>query len=216
MKRKGLGAANRRHIMVLYVRPDDPVDHSVRLVLKEKNIGVEIIFVEEGECPEVVKENHPYSGDSILLLMDRDLFLYESGIIMEYLDERYPHPPLLPIEPANRAMNRLFRYRIRRDMYPLLRQIESARDDIKIAAAKRKLKDHLTTLSQMFVHQDYFMSNEFTLVDCCMAPLLWRLPRYGVNLPASARPLRNYSQRLFQRESFRSSLSEQELQYASK
>ena len=208
------GLSNRRHVVLLYSSQDDPVDHSVRLVLKEKDIGVEITFVPPNECPEFVKERNPYSATKILTLVDRDLSFYEPDIIMEYLDERYPHPPLLPIGPGGRASNRQYRDRIKRDMYSLLGKIRDKKSGGgKAAAEKRALQDHLSTLSHMFAHKPYFMSDDFTLVDCCMAPLLWRLRHYGINLPAAARPIKEYSQRLFERKSFQCSLSEVEKQY---
>jgi len=199
--------ANRRSVMVLYSDSISPASHCVRLVLGEKDINVEINYVEDGERPEELIEINPYN--TVLTLIDRDLVLYDEQIIMEYLDERFPHPPLLPVDPVMRAGNRQLRFRVLKDLYSLIDDIESS-DSTKVSNAQKAMKDNLTAIVPAFVHKLYFMSDEYTLVDCCMAPLLWRLPEYGVKLPASARPLEEYADRLFERDAFQSSLSEAE------
>ncbi len=199
--------ANRRSVMVLYSDSISPASHCVRLVLGEKDINVEINYVEDGERPEELIEINPYN--TVLTLIDRDLVLYDEQIIMEYLDERFPHPPLLPVDPVTRAGNRQLRFRVLKDLYSLIDDIESS-DSTKVSNAQKAMKDNLTAIVPAFVHKPYFMSDEYTLVDCCMAPLLWRLPEYGVKLPASARPLEEYADRLFERDAFQSSLSEAE------
>jgi RNA polymerase-associated protein len=193
--------------MVLYSDTISPASHCVRLVLAEKDINVEINYVEDGERPEALIEINPYN--SVLTLIDRDLVLYDEQIIMEYLDERFPHPPLLPVDPVVRAGNRQLRFRVLKDLYSLIDDIESS-DSTRVSNAQKNMKDNLTAIVPAFVHKPYFMSDEYTLVDCCMAPLLWRLPEYGVKLPASARPLEQYADRLFERDAFQSSLSEAE------
>ena len=199
--------ANRRSVMVLYSDSISPAGHCVRLVLGEKDINVEINYVEEGERPESLVEINPYN--SVLTLIDRDLVLYDAQIIMEYLDERFPHPPLLPVDPVIRAGNRQLRFRVLKDLYSLIEDIESS-DSAKASNAQKSMKDNLTAIAPAFVQKPYFMSDEYTLVDCCMAPLLWRLPEYGVKLPAAARPLTEYADRLFERDAFQASLSEAE------
>ncbi len=199
--------ANRRSVMVLYSDSISPASHCVRLVLAEKDINVEINYVEDGERPEALIEINPYN--SVLTLIDRDLVLYDEQIIMEYLDERFPHPPLLPVDPVNRAGNRQLRFRVLKDLYSLIDDIESS-DSTKVGIAQKTMKDNLTAIVPAFIHKPYFMSDEYTLVDCCMAPLLWRLPEYGVKLPASASPLEQYADRLFERDAFQSSLSDDE------
>ncbi len=201
--------ANRRSVMVLYSDTISPASHCVRLVLAEKDINVEINYVEDGERPEALVEINPYN--SVLTLIDRDLVLYDEQIIMEYLDERFPHPPLLPVDPVTRAGNRQLRFRVLKDLYSLIDDLESS-DSSKVSNAQKTMKDNLTAIVPAFVHKPFFMSDEYTLVDCCMAPLLWRLPEYGVKLPASARPLEQYADRLFEREAFQSSLSEAEME----
>jgi len=199
--------ANRRSVMVLYSDSISPASHCVRLVLAEKDINVEINYVEDGERPEALIEINPYN--SVLTLIDRDLVLYDEQIIMEYLDERFPHPPLLPVDPVTRAGNRQLRFRVLKDLYSLIDDIESS-DSTKVGIAQKTMKDNLTAIVPAFIHKPYFMSDEYTLVDCCMAPLLWRLPEYGVKLPASASPLEQYADRLFERDAFQSSLSDEE------
>jgi len=202
-----VGIANRRSVMVLYSDSISPAGHCVRLVLGEKDINVEINYVEDGERPESIIEINPYN--SVLTLIDRDLVLYNEQIIMEYLDERFPHPPLLPVDPVIRAGNRQLRFRVLKDLYSLIEDIESS-DSVKVGNAQKTMKDNLTAIAPAFMQKPYFMSDEYTLVDCCMAPLLWRLPEYGVKLPAAARPLTEYADRLFERDAFQASLSEAE------
>ena len=199
--------ANRRSVMVLYSDSASPAGHCVRLVLAEKDINVEVNYVEDGERPESLIEINPYN--SVLTLIDRDLVLYDEQIIMEYLDERFPHPPLLPVDPVTRAGNRQLRFRVLKDLYSLIDDIESS-DSAKSSNAQKNMRDNLTAIALAFVQKPYFMSDEYTLVDCCIAPLLWRLPNYGIKLPVSARPIEQYADRLFERDAFQVSLSEAE------
>ena len=202
--------ANRRSVMTLYAHESDPVGHGVRLVLMEKDINVEINFVDEENKPEDLNDLNPY--DALLTLIDRDLVLYDAQIMMEYLDERYPHPPLMPVDPVSRANNRQFRYRIVRDLFTSAHDLECD-NDIAAANARKSLRDNLMALAPIFSQYPFFMSEEFSLVDLCMAPLLWRLPNYGVKLTAQAKPLVKYSDKLFDRPAFQNSLSplEQEM-----
>lgn len=199
--------ANRRSVMVLFSHPSEPNGHCTRIVLAEKDINVEINYVKDGERPDELVELNPYN--TVLTLIDRDLVLYDSQIIMEYLDERFPHPPLMPVDPVSRASNRQLRFRVMSDLYSLLDGLYSE-DEIAAAAARKNLKDHLTAIAPVFAQKPYFMSDEYSLVDCCMAPLLWRLPQFNVKLPPSAKPLMDYAERLFEREAFQISLSEEE------
>lgn len=202
--------ANRRSVMTLYADAADPLGHSVRLVLMEKDINVEIHFIDEESKPEDLNDLNPY--DNLLTLIDRDLVLYDAQIMMEYLDERYPHPPLMPVDPVSRANNRQFRYRIVRDLYALAAEIEGD-NDIAAANARKSLRDNLLAISPVFGQFPYFMSEEFSLVDLCMAPLLWRLPLYGLKLGSPAKALIKYGDKLFDRSAFQTSLSpvEQEI-----
>jgi len=198
--------ATRRSVMVLYSDTIGPVGHGVRIVLAEKDINVEINFVDDGR-PEELAELNPY--DSILTLIDRELVLYDEQIIMEYLDERFPHPPLMPVDPVSRANNRQLRYRVMRDLYSLVDDLYND-NDIAAANARKDLRDHLTAIAPAFSQKPFFMSDEYSLVDCCMAPLLWRLDHYGIKLPTSAKEINAYAERLFSRGAFKTSLSEKE------
>ena len=197
--------ANRRSLMVLYSDDDSAIGHAVRIVLAEKDVNVEINYIGEyDDKPEELNELNPYS--SILTLIDRDLVLYDAQIIMEYLDERFPHPPLMPVDPVTRANNRQLRYRIMRDLFAVVEQLDSD-NDIAVANAKKMLRDNLTAVAPTFTQLPYFMSEGYSLVDCYMAPLLWRLGQYGIKLPMSAKPLQQYADKLFEREAFKTSLS---------
>ena len=199
--------ANRRSVMSLYSDPTDPSSHAVRFVLAEKAINVEIHQVTMDDKPEDLNDLNPYSA--ILTLVDRDLVLYEPQIIMEYLDERFPHPPLMPVDPVARASNRLYRYRVQRDFYALVDDVENGEKGVA-SAARKCLRDHLSTLAPIFAQKTYFMSDDYSLVDCYLAPILWRLPAYGVRLPAHAKALQKFADRLFEREAFAQSLTEAE------
>ena len=199
--------ANRRSVMSLYSDPTDPASHAVRFVLAEKAINVEIHHVTMDDKPEDLNDLNPYSA--ILTLVDRDLVLYEPQIIMEYLDERFPHPPLMPVDPVARASNRLYRYRVQRDFYALVDDVENGDRGVS-SAARKCLRDHLSTLAPIFAQKTYFMSDDYSLVDCYLAPILWRLPAYGVRLPAHAKALQTFADRIFEREAFVQSLTEAE------
>ncbi|MBK1629448.1 stringent starvation protein A [Thiohalocapsa halophila] len=193
--------------MTLFSDPKCPYCHRVRMVLAEKKINITIVDVDAQDLPPEVLEANPYG--TVPTLVDRDLALYESQIIMEYLDERFPHPPLLAVDPVGRANARLLMHRIDRDWYSLVGQIVHG-DDAAATAARDALRDSLTTSAPIFAASAFFMSDEFSLVDCCIAPLLWRLPALGVDLPAAAVAVTEYSTRLFEWPSFRRSLSEAE------
>jgi RNA polymerase-associated protein len=193
--------------MTLFSGDTDVYSHRARLVLAEKGINVDIVSVEGGNLPEDLIDLNPYG--TLPTLVDRELVLYSSQVIMEYLDERFPHPPLMPVDPVSRANNRLMVYRIELDLYNQLDLILNGGE--KAATKARKvIRDNLTAVSPVFEHKPFFMSDEFSLVDCYLAPLLWRLPSLGVVLPKQAAPLIEYAERIFARESFKESLTELE------
>jgi RNA polymerase-associated protein len=194
--------------MTLFSSTTSPYSHRTRIVLAEKNITHEVQNVEEGSTTEDLMDLNPYN--TVPTLVDRDLVLYDSRIIMEYLDERFPHPPLMPVDPVSRAKSKLYMYRIDRDMYSIADEFEAGCDSRAATKLRKSLRDSLTVLSPVFESKPFFMSDEFSLVDCYMAPLLWRLQKYGVELPASAKALNAYAERLFERESFQQSLTEPE------
>jgi len=197
--------ATRRPVMTLYSAENCPLSHRVRIVLAEKSITADIISVNANDLPEDLIDLNPYN--SAPTLVDRDLVLYDSQIIMEYLDERFPHPPLMPVDPVSRARSRIMLYRIDRDWYSVLDDINSG-DTARSEKGKKTIRDGLTVIAPIFVKKPYFMSDEFTLVDASLSPLLWRLPMYGIELPEQAKSVYQYAERLFKREAFKSSLSE--------
>lgn len=202
-------AANKRSVMTLYSGRDDLKSHQVRLVLAEKGVTVEISYVEGDERPEDLIQLNPYS-DATPTLVDRELVLYDAHIIMEYLDERFPHPPLMPVYPVARGTSRLMMHRIERDWYSLADKI-LAGDNV----ARQELKEGLLSLAPIFADSPYFMSEEFSLVDCYLAPLLWRLPAYGIQLEGQgAKDVKAYMIRVFERKTFQESLTEAEKELA--
>ena len=196
--------ASRRPVMTLFSNAACPQSHRARLVLAEKGITVEVVEVGNDSFTEDLVELNPYG--SVPTLVDRDLVLYNTQIILEYLDDRYPHPPLMPVDPVARARTKLYVYRMERDWYSLLDGFAMG-DKVKAAHARKILRDGLTVIAPIFEQKPFFMSDELTLADCTLLPLLWRLPVYDVELPAEAKPLLKYAERLFARMAFKRSLS---------
>ncbi len=197
-------AANKRSVMTLYSDVSDIYSHQVRIVLAEKGVSVEIELIDPEKLPDDLIELNPYQ--SVPTLVDRELALYQANIIMEYLDERFPHPPLMPVYPVARGNSRLMMYRIERNWYTLAEAIAQGKDADK---ARKQLRDELLALAPVFAEYPYFMSEEFSLVDCYLAPLLWRLPSMGIELSgAGAKDVKNYMTRVFERDSFLASLTE--------
>jgi RNA polymerase-associated protein len=199
--------ANKRSIMTLYSGALDIYSHRVRIVLAEKGVAVDVINTDSNDKLEDLLELNPYGNSPTLV--DRELVLYDANIIMEYLDERFPHPPLMPVYPVARAKTRLMVYRIDREWGELVRSIESGKPDA-VANASKELKQYLVKLAPVFGNSAYFLNEEFTLVDCCIAPILWRLPSWGIILPPEAKNVIKYAQRVFERDSFQASLTEAE------
>jgi RNA polymerase-associated protein len=199
--------ANKRSIMTLYSGSLDIYSHRVRIVLAEKGVAVDVINTDSNDKLEDLLELNPYGNSPTLV--DRELVLYDANIIMEYLDERFPHPPLMPVYPVARAKTRLMIYRIDREWGELVRSIESGKPEA-IQNASKELKNYLVKLAPVFGNSAYFLNEEFTLVDCCIAPILWRLPAWGIVLPPEAKTVMKYAQRVFERDSFQASLTEAE------
>ncbi len=191
--------------MTLFSDENDLLSHRVRMVLAEKGINHEIVNIDPDNLPNDLMELNPYN--SAPTLVDRDLVLYDAQLIMEYLDERFPHPPLMPVDPVNRAKLKMLLIRIRNDWDPLVEKLigKSEKQGVK---QRKELRESLTTIAPVFEQKPYFMSEDFTLVDCALAPLLWRLNEMCIELPESATAVSQYAQRLFERESFQESLSE--------
>lgn len=202
--------ANKRSIMTLYSGAADPYSHRVRIVLAEKGVTHDVIEVDHSsKAYEELAECNPYG--SLPTLVDRDLVLYQSEIIMEYLDERFPHPPLMPVYPVAKGRSRLMIHRVNQDWYRIMDRLldVTVPEDEKVNL-RVELIDSITSVTPVFAEMPFFLSEEFSLVDCCILPLLWRLPKLGVELPPQAQPVVDYAIRLFQRESFQASLTDAE------
>ena len=198
---------SKRSSMTLFSDSTNHYSHRVRIVLAEKGVTVDLIESDSGIAPAELADVNPYN--TMPTLVDRDLVLYESKVMMEYLDERFPHPPLLPVYPVARAESRLLRYRIERDWCSLVDAIQNSRSDNVVTKSAKELRDGLMAIAPIFAEKPYFMSEEFTLVDCCIAPILWRLPSLGVDIRPGkqSKPLLAYMDSLFRRESFQESLT---------
>jgi len=181
--------------------------HRTRIVLNEKDIVHEVIQVDPKKIPEDLIDLNPYG--SLPTLVDRDLVIYNSRVIMEYLEERFPHPPLMPVGPVQRAQTRLTLFQVEHDWYPLVEIIET-KGEKAVAKAKKDLTDSIASVAEVFTAMPYFMSEEFTLVDASIAPILWRLRHYGIELPKEAKAVNTYAERIFEREGFVLSLTEAE------
>lgn len=193
--------------MTLFCSARCAYSHRTRIVLYEKAVAAEVEFVNPSQPPEDLLELNPYG--TLPTLVDRDLVLYDSMIIMEYLDERFPHPPLNPTDPVARARARMLVHRIDQDWYALLDEIEKTADRDHIPARKQ-LRESLIAAVPAFAAKPFFLSDEFSLVDCAMGPLLWRLASLGVGLPRQCTAIQSYAARLFERPAFRRSLSDYE------
>lgn len=206
-----MGVVAKRSSMTFYSDGTSQYSHRVRIVLAEKGVTVETIDVDPEDKPEDLASLNPYN--TLPTLVDRDLVLYEANIMMEYLDERFPHPPLFPVYPVARAQSRLWMYRIQRDWCAAVDFIMAGKGTAaELDKARKELRESLTSIAPIFSEKPYFMSDEFTIVDCCVTPILWRLPAMGIELPETKAlaPLLEYRARLFTRDSVRVSLSEQE------
>ena len=195
----------RRAVMTLFSSPSDPWSHRARLVLAEKGLAIETIDVDPAKLPEDLLDLNPYH--SVPTLVDRDLVLYDSRVIIDYLDERFPHPPLMPIDPITRAQFRVALYRLERDWYGLAREIEADAAGKGAAQSRKVLTEAISASAEVFKAKPFFLSDEFSLVDASIAPILWRLPVYGIELPPQAQPIVRYMNAIFTRPTFRASLS---------
>ncbi|MCP3909249.1 MAG: stringent starvation protein A [Oceanicoccus sp.] len=206
-----MGVVAKRSSMTFFSDANSHYSHRVRIVLAEKGVTVDVIEADANNIPAELTDMNPYN--SLPTLLDRDLVLYESKVMMEYLDERFPHPPLLPVYPVARGASRQYIYRIERDWCVLVDSLVEGTANAKTLEKQRKeLKESLMAIAPIFTEKPYFMNEEFTLVDCCLAPILWRLPALGIEMPNNkqTKPLLAYMDSLFERESFQASLSEME------
>lgn len=194
--------------MALYSAETSLDCHRVRFVLAEKGINVDIVNVSiDDSAAADLAELNPYNQAPTLV--DRDLVLYDAGVINDYLDERYPHPPLMPVDPVSRAQLRLVHHRVLRDWYSLAYEIEGSSGK-KADQAARQLKESIIAANELFRMSEYVLSDELSLVDCTLGPLMWRLAHYGVKLGKPGASVESYAHRIFSRASFKSSLTQAE------
>ena len=194
--------------MTLLSGTQDIYSHSCRIVLHEKDVECAIEYVSIPEDSERIKEHNPYT--EIPTLIDRDISLYGMWVIVEFLDERFPHPPLMPVDPVIRAKTRLMVSRLSRDWFDPLLELSDKKQSGLPTELRKDIVDGLVSLSSVISGQKYFLGDDFSLVDAYMAPLLWRLPSLGIEYPDQLTSLHNYEKTLHQRPSFLESLTEAE------
>ena len=203
-----MSLATKRSSMTLFSDPRDHYSHRVRMVLCEKGVSVDIVGVDPDDRPDELRQINPYN--TLPTLLDRDLVLYQSTVIMEYLDERFPHPPLLPVYPVARAQSKLLMHRIEKDWSSAVDLLMSGSGKDK---TRNELRESLAGIAPIFDDRKVFMNEEFSLVDCCVAPILWRLPAIDISLPEKqTKSMQRYMNDMFSRETFIDSLTESELE----
>ena len=203
-----MSLATKRSSMTLFSDPRDHYSHRVRMVLCEKGVSVDIVDVDPDDRPDELRQINPYN--TLPTLLDRDLVLYQSNVIMEYLDERFPHPPLLPVYPVARAQSKLLMHRIEKDWSSAVDLLMSGSGKDK---TRNEFRESLAGIAPIFDDRKFFMNEEFSLVDCCVAPILWRLPAIDISLPEKqTKSMQRYMNDMFSRETFIDSLTESELE----
>ena len=200
--------SNRRSMMGLFSGNTCIRSHQVRFVLREKGITTDIQNVDGKKVPEDLIALNPYA--SIPTLTDRELVIYDSGVIIEYLDERYPHPPLMPVSPVDRAKIRLALVSLEADIVSTAIELDAALGSRNENSLRKKLKSMLNASLDLFSSNKYFLNDELTIIDCVLAPILWRLEYFGISLGKEQKAITDYMERVFSRETFQNSLSEDE------
>jgi len=186
-------------MMTLYSGTTCPFSQRCRIVLFEKGMDFQVIDVDLTNKPEDLAVINPYNR--VPVLVERDLVLYEANIINEYIDERFPHPQLMPADPVMRARARLFLHNFEDQLFDHIADIESGND--KLADKARAIvRDNLVQIAPIFNKQEYMLGDEFSMLDVAIAPLLWRLVHYGIELPKQASPLLKYAERIFSRPAY--------------
>jgi RNA polymerase-associated protein len=198
--------ARSRTVLALYTTAEDVQCHRTRLVLAAKGVSYERVMVDPEKPPADLIDLNPYS--TLPTLVDRDLTLYDTYVVCEYLDERYPHPPLMPIDPLSRARLRLAAVRIERDWLPEINVIRAGGKPAE--AARKRLREHLLEAVPLFKASRFFLNPEMSLADCLVAPVVWRLPMLGVDLGKDGKPIIDYGERLFHTQGFARSLTPEE------
>ncbi|HXF46938.1 MAG TPA: glutathione S-transferase N-terminal domain-containing protein [Burkholderiaceae bacterium] len=195
-------------MMVLYSGTTCPFSQRCRFVLFEKGMDFEIKDVDLFNKPEDINVMNPYG--QVPILVERDLILYESNIINEYIDERFPHPQLMPADPVMRARARLFLFNFERELFVHVQTIENSNKQPAIEKAKSIIRDRLTQLAPILLKNKYMLGDDFSMLDVAIAPLLWRLDHYGIDLPKTAAPLMKYAERIFSRPAYIEALTPSE------
>ncbi|MDH4865705.1 glutathione S-transferase N-terminal domain-containing protein [Bacillus cereus] len=196
--------------MVLYSGTTCPFSQRCRFVLFEKGMDFEIRDIDLYNKPEDIAVMNPYG--QVPILVERDLILYESNIINEYIDERFPHPQLMPADPTMRARTRLFLYNFEKELFVHVAALEDRRNaDAKAQElARQQIRNHLSQLAPILLKNKYMLGEEFSMLDVAIAPLLWRLDHYGIELPKSAAPVQKYAERVFSRPAYIEALTPSE------
>lgn len=196
-----------RNALTLFSSRDCVVCHRVRLVFAAKGVNYDLIPVDPANPPEELNELNPYH--SVPTLVDRDLVLYAASVVSEYIDERYPHPPLMPIDPLSRARLRLAMLRLEHEWVPQIQLIQHG-TKTQVEAARKRLKDLVVASLPLFKAARFFLNPEMSLADCAMAPIVWRLPALGIALPREGKVIEEYGQRIFRSPGFARSLTPEE------
>ena len=194
-------------MMQLYSGTTDPFSHRCRFVLYEKGMDFQVIDVDMYNKPEDIAVMNPYN--KLPVLVERDLILYESNIINEYIDERFPHPQLMPADPVMRARARLMLFNMEAELFSQVEIMESGKEK-PMEKARQQINDRLTELSPLFTKTKHMLGDDFTMLDVAIAPLLWRLDLYGVKLGKTAAPIMKYAERIFSRPAFIEALTPSE------
>lgn len=194
-------------MMTLYSGTTDPYSHRCRIVLFEKGMDFQVIDVDVYNKPEDLAVMNPYN--KVPVLVERDLILYEANIINEYIDERFPHPQLMPADPVMRARARLFLHRFEQELFCYIDGLESGVAKT-VEKARAAVRENLTQIAPVFTKQKFMLGDEFSMLDVAIAPLLWRLEHYGIQLDKDAVPLMKYAERLFSRPAYSEAMTPSE------
>lgn len=186
-------------MMILYSGTSCPFSHRCRIVLHEKGMDFEIRDVDLHDKPEEIAAMNPYN--QVPIMVERDLTLYESNIINEYIDERFPHPQLMPADPVMRARARLFLFNFEHDLFSHIHDVMEGSQKVA-EKARAMIRDNLSQIAPLFTKQKYMLGEEYSMLDVAIAPLLWRLDHYGIQLPKQAAPMLKYAERIFSRPAF--------------
>jgi stringent starvation protein A len=196
-----------RNTLTLFSARDCVVCHRVRLVLAAKGVTYDMVMVDPANPPEDLIELNPYH--SVPTLVERDLVLYAASVVSEYLDERYPHPPLMPVDPLSRARLRLAMLRLEHEWVPNVQAIQNGNKQ-QVEVGRKRLKELLVSSLPLFRATKFFLNAEMSLADCALAPIIWRLPALGISLPRDCKPIEDYGQRIFRNPGFTRSLTTEE------